>query len=90
MTEGPEQHLRWRAALACVIALVLALAGFWVAFDDGAVAGGIPFLGDALNQRIGKAVFGLGACVALVLALLALRSSLRGGGRAGRGRTGRS
>ncbi len=64
---------KWRSFLGGVICLSLSLIGFWVAFYGEDIQGGIPFIAETANQVIGKVVFGTGALITGLLAIVAFR-----------------
>lgn len=55
--------------------------GFYVAFNPGPITGGIPLLSPALNQTIGKIMFGAGACITGLMALYFLRQAWKPNGK---------
>lgn len=64
---------KWRSLLGGVICLSLSIIGFWVAFYGEDIQGGIPFIAAATNQVIGRIVFGFGAVITGLLAVVAFR-----------------
>ncbi|MCG2587159.1 hypothetical protein [Rhodohalobacter sulfatireducens] len=64
---------KWRSFLGGVICLGLSIVGFWVAFYGEDIQGGIPFIAEAANQVIGRVVFGIGAVITGLLAIVAFR-----------------
>lgn len=69
----------WRSF--CMIFLLAAMAciGLWVAFvaDGGSISGGLPFLPQQVNAKLGKVVFGLGALVSSGIMILAVKDTRR-------------
>jgi len=65
--------VKWRSLLGGVICLSLSLIGFWAAFYGEDIQGGIPFIAEAANQLIGRVVFGIGAVMTGLLAVVAFR-----------------
>lgn len=64
---------RLRSFLGGIICLSLSLMGFWIAFYGEGIEGGIPFIAEATNQMIGRIMFGGGAVITGVLAIVAFR-----------------
>jgi hypothetical protein len=66
---------KWRSFLGGVICLSLSIIGFWIVFygDGQNIQGGIPFIAEATNQVIGRIVFGFGAVITGLLAVVAFR-----------------
>ncbi len=71
---------RLGALLALVILVSLGAMALWIAIAGPRVSGGLPWLPDLWNQRLGRTVFGFGGIVCCSLAMLAWRD-VRGGGR---------
>lgn len=67
--------IKWRSFLGGVICLSLSIIGFWIVFygDAENIQGGIPFIAEATNQVIGRIVFGFGALITGLLAVVAFR-----------------
>lgn len=49
--------------------------GFYVAFGPGPIAGGVPFFPAAWNQKLGKILFGVGACFTAMAAFYFFRQA---------------
>ena len=61
---------RLSALISAIIAAGLSVLGFYVAFGDKKVLGGIPFVPESWNQLFGKILFGGGAALTAAFALL--------------------
>lgn len=71
--EHKTKPAKWRSLLGGVICLSLSIIGFWVAFYGEDIQGGIPFIAEVTNQMIGRTVFGFGALITGLLAVVAFR-----------------
>jgi hypothetical protein len=68
---------RVSALMGGLVCAGFSVLGFLAAFGHGPIEGGIPFLPHAWNQKIGKFVFGGGACISAMMAIYFLRQSLK-------------
>ncbi|MEM0963631.1 MAG: hypothetical protein AAGK21_13960, partial [Bacteroidota bacterium] len=70
---------RMRDAAALTIVLTFAILGGWVAIfsDPGQVEGGLPFLPRAVNEALGRGLFGFGSLISLALFVYGVRRLVR-------------
>ena len=66
---------RVSAVMGGLIYLGFSALGFYAAFGHGSIDGGIPFIPEAWNQKIGKTLFGGAACLTALMAVYALRKA---------------
>ena len=75
---GPRENRSMVAAvLGGLICTGLSVAGFVIVLSGEPLSGGIPFLPQALNQGIGRTLFGLGALFTAALAAYAFYDAWR-------------
>lgn len=75
---GPRENRSMVAAvLGGLICTGLSVAGFVIVFSGAQLSGGIPLLPQALNQGIGRTLFGLGALFTAALAAYAFHDVWR-------------
>lgn len=68
----PRNHSRVSALLGSLVCLLLCATGLFIFFSGGELIGGIPWLPDALNRGIGRALLVLGIVLTGLLAVYAL------------------
>ena len=66
-----------RALLGGIVCAGLSVTGFVIVITGAPIAGGIPFLPQALNQGIGRVVFALGALFVGLMAVYAFHEAWR-------------
>ena len=76
-TTLPVQHARTGAWIATVFLTGSSLLSFWIAFTGQRVSGGLPWLPDAMNQRLGHVLFAFSGVICACLAMLAFRDATR-------------
>ena len=72
--------LRWARAgawFAAVFSAASAVFLFWIAITGQRVDGGLPFLPDDMNQRLGHVMFGFAGILCACIAMLAFRDASR-------------
>ncbi len=74
-----QKNGRIGAVMAAIILLSFAIMGLWVAFAGNSedISGGLPFLSHAVNAKMGRWIFGLGAVVSLRISYIAIKDALR-------------
>lgn len=78
MQMGPRENRSVVSALlGGFICTGLSVAGFVIVFSGEQLSGGIPFVPQALNQGIGRTLFGLGALFTAALAAYAFYDAWR-------------
>jgi hypothetical protein len=67
---------RWEPLIGGVICTALAVPGWFIAFGDAPIDGGLPLIPDGLNRGVGRFAFGAGALACTALAVYAFREAL--------------
>ncbi len=69
----------WRSFCMIFLLAAMAFLGLWVAFvaDGTDISGGLPFLPQSVNGKLGKVIFGLGALVSLGIMIIAIKDTRR-------------
>jgi hypothetical protein len=76
-TTLPPEHARTGAWIATVFLTGSTVLSLWIAFTGQRVSGGLPWLPDAMNQRLGHLMFGFSGIICACLAMLAFRDATR-------------
>jgi hypothetical protein len=66
---------RVSALMGALICSGFSALGFYAAFGHGPIEGGIPFIPDVWNQKIGRILFGGAACLTALMAIYFLRQA---------------
>lgn len=68
----------WRSFCMIFLLATMSFLGLWVAFlaDGVDISGGLPFLPQAVNAKLGRIIFGLGAFISFGIMLIAIKDTL--------------